>query len=133
MINTVTPAQIDSAKRMLLEVRDRYQEPDVFEGLRAALDAIAFLHIGVSMSLRISETDPSLLKEHIHETTRYLNEYFPTWRHSPYINSRYAHAHEGSSYSRLLISQEVYRAHLMRPFLAAYRAVTKLSGSDIKW
>lgn len=133
MINTVTPAQVASAERMLLEVRERYLEPDVSEGLRAALDAAAFLHLGVSMSLRLSEGDPSQLGRHVRETTRLLDEYFPTWRHSPYINMRYARAKEGTSFTRLLISQRVYRAHLMRPFLAVYRLVTRLTGSDVKW
>lgn len=133
MINTVTLDQVESAKRMLLEVRERYLEPDVSDGLRAALDAIAFLHIGVSMSLRLSETDPSLLGDHVHETTRWLDKYFATWRHSPYINLGYARGKEGSSYDKLLVAQRVYRAHLMRPFLACYRMLTRVAGTDVKW
>lgn len=133
MINTVTTDKVDSSKRMLLEVRERYLEPDVSSEMRAALDAIAFLHLGVSMSLRVSEGNPALLRGHIRETTSFLDEYFPTWRRSPFINLRYARGQEGSSFTKLLISQRVYKAHLMRPFLGVYRLVTRLTGSDVKW
>ena len=133
MINSVTPDQVASSERMLLEVRERYLDQGISDDLRSALDAIAFLHLGVSMSLRISEGNPSLLGTHIRGTTRFLDEYFPTWRRSPYISMRYAREKEGSSFTKLLISQHVYRAHLMRPFLAVYRLVTRLTGSDVKW
>ena len=132
MINTVTTEQVEGVKRMLLDIRDRYEEPDVSDGLRAALDAIAFLHLGVSMSFRLSGDKSVDLGAQIASTTAYLDKHFPTWRHSPYISLSYAKK-MGSTYAKLLIAQRFYRAKLMRPFLAAYRFVISTLGIDIKW
>lgn len=131
MINSVTPAQIDSVESALLEVRRHFEGDDASEGLLQELDAVAFLHLGVSMSFRLSCSPGIDLGQAIAKTTAYLDEHFPTWKASPYINRAYAK--KGSAYSKLLIAQRVYKVHLMRPFLATYRFVLEKLHVDIKW
>ncbi|MBX9033626.1 glycosyltransferase [Gordonibacter massiliensis] len=131
MINSVTPEQIDSVKRALLEVRRHFENSDASEELLQELDAIAFLHLGVSMSFRLSCNSDADLGQAVAETTEYLNEHFPSWKASPYINLAYAK--KGSAYSKLLIAQGVYKMHLMKPFLATYRFAIEKLHVDIKW
>lgn len=131
-ITTVTPEQIDGVKHMLLEVRADFEADDASAEMLQALDATAFLHLGVSMSFRLSSSPDIDLSESIATTTRYLDEHFPTWRHSPFITPTYAYKH-GSAYQKLLIAQWFYKANLMRPFLACYRFAIERLGIDIKW
>lgn len=132
MINTVTVPQVESVRRALLEVAADFDTDGAEPGLRQSLDATVFLHLGVSMSFRLSCNKNIDLKEQITQTTHYLDEHFPTWRRSPYIRAAYA-AKRGGAYTKLTLAAWFYKAHLMRPFLAAYRAYITNSGKDLKW
>lgn len=132
MINSVTVEQVESVRRALLEVRRHFEDEGAPVELLASLDATVFLHLGVSMSFRLSCNPQVDLARELARATAYLDEHFPTWRNSPFIGIRYALSH-GAAYQRLLAAQLFYRAHLMRPFLAAYRFYLAHSGRDLKW
>ena len=132
MINTVTVAQVDTVRASLLEVRDAFVRAGASRALLESLDATAFLHLGVSMSFRLSNAPGVRLSQEMARTTAYLDEHFPTWRRSPYISLGYARKN-GGAYIRLLVAQWAWRAHLMRPLLAAYDALVRHLGRDIKW
>lgn len=132
MINTVTPAQVESVKKAMLEVKADFVADGASQALQEELDAVAFLHLGVSMSFRLSSVEGLDLGSAIAQTTLYLDENFPAWRNNPYIKLGYAVAHKGA-YAKLFLSHVVYRAHLMGPFLAAYRFFLTHAGKDIKW
>ena len=132
MINTVTEDQVEAVLRMMREIRADYVQAGCPPALMAALDAVAFEHLGVSMPFRLSANADVDLKAELAHITRYLDESFPTWRRSPYINGAYARAH-GSAFKKLLVAQRFYRAHLMRPFLWAYSFAIRNLHVDIKW
>lgn len=132
MINSVTLEQVESVKRALLEVRRDFERDGADEALLQELDATVFLHLGVSMSFRLSCSRDVDLGAAVARTTAYLDENFPTWRRSPYMGPRIALS-RGGSYLRLTLAQWFYRAHLLRPFLAAYRLYLRHSGRDLKW
>ncbi len=132
MINTVTVPQVESVRRALLEVAGDFDADGAEPALRESLDATVFLHLGVSMSFRLSCSKDVDLKAQMAETTRYLDESFPSWRRSPYIGAGYAARH-GGAYTKLTLAAWFYKAHLMRPFLAAYRAYITRSGKELKW
>lgn len=132
MINTVTPAQVESVKKAMLEVKSDFVADGASQALQEELDAVAFLHLGVSMSFRLSSVEGLNLGLAIAQTTAYLDESFPTWRNNTYIKFGYAAVHKGA-YAKLFLSHAVYKAHLMRPFLAAYRFFLAHTGKDIKW
>lgn len=132
MINTVTPAQVESVKKAMLEVKSDFVADGASQALQEELDAVAFLHLGVSMSFRLSSVEGLDLGSAIAQTTAYLDESFPAWRNNTYIKFGYAAVHKGA-YAKLFLSHAVYKAHLMRPFLAAYRFFLTHTGKDIKW
>ena len=131
MINTVTWEQVEATYEVLRSVRAHYDEKGVSDGLRAAFDTIAFLHMGVSLNYRLSCGDELKVGEAVKRSTAFLDEIAPTWRTSPYLRGSYVRKH-GTSYKRLRLAWLAYRAGLMTPFLAAYRFVTTHFG-DIKW
>lgn len=132
MINSITTEQIETVKRALLEVKGAFGEQGAPADLVRELDATAFLHMGVSMSFRLSNVPGIDLPAQIADTTRFLDEHFPSWRRSPFIRPSYA-LRNGGAYVKLLLAQWFYRAHLMPPFLRLYNLLISKTGRDIKW
>ena len=131
MINTVTWEQVEATYEVLRAVRAHYDEPEVSDEMRAAFDTIAFVHMGVSLNYRLSCGNELPVSEAVRRSTAFLDEVAPTWRKSPYLSRSYVRTH-GTSYRRLRLAWLAFRAHLMTPFLAAYRFVITHFG-DIKW
>lgn len=132
LMDSVTPAQAAQARQAMLEVRARYLERRCSDDMFEALSTTVFLHLGVSMLFRLSGSAEAVLSQEIKKTTGYLNEYFGPWKRAAYSSLPYAAAH-GPSYKRLFAAKVFYRAHLMRPFLAAYRFYLAHAGKDLKW
>lgn len=130
IINTVRQSQVDSIFNAFLEIKGYYEQarPD----LLPALDAVAFLHLGISLVFRLSCDKSNDLGATIRTITAYLDENFPTWRRSPYINARYAFS-RGGALAKLWVVQKVYKLHLMGAFLAAYCFMIDRLHVDIKW
>lgn len=132
IINSVGEEQVKAVYDAFLEVREAYVAKAASKELMEALDATAFLHLGISLNYRLSCGGASGLPQAVARSKEYLDKNFPTWRHSPYVCGRYARLH-GPSYRRLLISSRMFRAGLLVPFLNAYKLVTEAARIDIKW
>ena len=130
IINNVKRCQVESVYAAFLEIRQYYrnERPE----LLSVLDALAFLHLGISLVFRLSSAPGENVKADIQEITKYLDGEFPSWRCSPYINCSYALS-RGSALRKLLIVQIIYKLHLIRPFLSAYSFVIEKLHIDIKW
>ncbi len=131
IIKSVSEEQVDETFAAFVETRNLYEAAGSDIALLQAIDATAFLHVGISLNYRLSYTDCNLSRA-VRRSKLFLDEYFPLWRNSPYICGRYARLH-GSTYRRLLISSRMFRLGLMVPFLTTYRIVTDLAQFDIKW
>ncbi len=132
IITSVSEEQVDAVYRAFAEVREWYEHDEAPEALMQALDAAAFLHLGISLNYRLSYNRDVDLRAAVDRCTRYLDEHFPTWRHSPYINGQYARIN-GPSFKRLLTSSRMYKLGLLPQFLGAYRTITEAAHFDIKW
>lgn len=130
IINTVREDQIESILAAFLQIRQYYHtaRPE----LLTMLDAVAFLHLGVSLVFRLSCDKQYHLGSIIRRITTYLDTNFPTWRRSPYMRLRYARE-TGGAFTKLWFAQLVYRAHLMSVALACYRLLISKLHIDIKW
>lgn len=132
IIQTVKPQQVDPTYKAFLEVKQRYVDEGAPKAKQEALDAAAFLHLGVSFNYRLAASPDCDLSATIKKCTAFLNEHFPTWHDSPYINGRYARLH-GKTYQRLLTVSRFYKLGLLPAFLAVYSGVINHLGIDIKW
>ena len=132
IIQTVKPQQIEPTYAAFKEVKQRYTEERAPKNKQEALDAAAFLHLGISFNYRLAASPDCDLDATIKKCTEFLNENFPTWHDSPYINGRYARLH-GKTYRRLLTVSRFYKLGLLPAFLSAYSAITSHLGIDIKW
>lgn len=132
IINSISESQVAAIYQAFLETRAWYEHDQAPRSLLEALDAVAFLHLGISLNYRLSYNKEVDLAAAVARTTAFLDEHFPTWRHSPYIRGQYARLH-GPSYKRLLVSSRMYKLGLLPQFLGAYRTITDMAHFDIKW
>lgn len=132
MINTVTVSQVESVKAALLEIKNQLNAKPAPEALQQAFDATVFLHLGISMTYRLSSSPEVDLQNELARTTAFLDEHAPTWRHNPYISLGYALAH-GKSYKLLWAGSVAYKSHLITPLLAAYSWYLKTFNTELKW
>lgn len=130
IINTVRDDQVASIFNAFLEIKGVYEKtrPELIP----ALDAIAFLHLGISLVFRLSCNAHIKVSSEVSRMTHYLDGNFPSWRKSPYINFRYAFS-RGGALIKVYIVQLLYRAHLLPAFLAMYRFMVYKLHVDIKW
>ena len=108
IINTVRKEQLESILAAFLCIYEEAR-PE----LLGMLDAVAFLHLGVSLVFRLSCSKGVDIKAVISDMTAYLDKNFPTWRKSPYINWSYVRP-RGGALSKLLVVQGSRHASIPR-------------------
>lgn len=132
IINTISPDKLIKGYDSFLEIKQIYLENNASHELLQALDTIAFLHLGISMSFRLSCNNDVDLNYSIDQTTYFLDEYFPLWRSSPYMRLPYVLDQKGA-FIKLFAAKKVYDAKGMGSFLALYRFMINNFPIDIKW
>ena len=94
--------------------------------------AEAFLHMGISLMFRVSYDKTANLGTVLRENRAYLDKHFRTWKSSDIISLKHALKYKGANL-KVWLARIVYRAHLMRAALGAYRLMIEKTGRDIKW
>ena len=95
------------------------------------LDAMAFLHLGVSLMFRLSYDKNCNLALAVKENSEFLDNYFPTWRYTKFVKLGYVVKNHVNF--KLWVIKVVYKLHLFRAFLAVYRFMIDKMHVDIKW
>lgn len=132
IIQTIDIKKVSPTYDAFKQVKQNYIDAKAAKNRLEAIDAAAFLHLGISLNYRLA-ADPSVdMSRVIEDCTNYLDTYFPTWRNSPYINGRYARTH-GKTFQRLLTVSRFYKLGLLPSFLKVYGWVIENLGIDIKW
>ncbi len=96
------------------------------------MDALAFLHLGISLMYRLYSAETTDFDRLLDMNTRYLNRYFPRWKTNRYLSISYVTGHRGANL-RTLTVKTIYRLKLMKAFLCIYTALIKYIKIDIKW
>lgn len=131
-INSIKMDQVQKTYAAFKQVKAYYTEAGASKELQEALDAAAFLHLGISLNYRLASDPKCDLKAAIANCTKFLNQNFPTWHDSPYIKGSYART-RGGAFKRLLTVSRLYKLGLLPAFLHVYSFVIKTFDVDIKW
>ena len=131
IVTTIKKEQIESTYRAMVEVRRVYEESENRVNMLKILDAMAFLHLGVSLMFRLSYDKSCNLKEAIKNNNKFLTDYFPTWKNSKFIKLGYVIKNRINF--KLWIVKIIYKLHLFRAFLVVYRFMIDKLKIDIKW
>ncbi len=132
MITSMKPGQVQAMRKAFLEVRDLYRADGASEAMFNMLDAMAFVHLGISALFRLSSTPEVRVSEEARDTAAFLDAEFPTWRDSPYFMRSYAGG-RGATFRNMRIAHRVFKLGLMGPFLGAYSCFIRTFKRDIKW
>lgn len=129
-IHSVKPENITTTYATLKEIRDLYTN-EASEMLDF-IDAIAFLHLGVSLMYRLYAADDVDFSKILHKNTKFLNENFPRWRKTNYTKLKYVLKNHGAN-SKLYFIKWTYNLGVFRAFLWMYNFMIEKIGVDIKW
>jgi glycosyltransferase involved in cell wall biosynthesis len=130
IINSVKKDAIEPTYESMKEVRELYakEKPELLD----YMDAIAFLHLGVSLMYRMSDDKTLNFKQAVKDNRKFLNENFPRWKKTKYTKLSYVLTHNGANF-KLWVVKMFINFGLFRLFIACYKFMIKRIGIDIKW
>lgn len=131
IMGQIKKEQIESTENAMKEIKKIYNSDENGKELIEVIDTMAFLHFGISLMLRMSD-DKKNFKQVLKDNRKYLNDNFPLWRKSKYLNLSYCFKHKFANI-KLAIMKKVYVLHLYRTFLVIYKFILKTFKIDIKW
>lgn len=133
IINTIKKDKVESTYQAMIEVRKVYENSENRVKMLPVLDAMAYLHLGMSLMFRLSNDKDCDLKDAIKTNTNFLDDYFPTWRHCKFIKLSYMFKRKSFDKLKIWIANCFYKLHMFTLFLKVYNLmITKLK-IDIKW
>lgn len=131
-IHTVNKQDVENLKKYLLEVKKVYIETKKYDEYKYILDLMAFLHLAVSVMYRASYDKNINIKEETKKTKEYLDENFPTWRKSPFLNLKYS-IKKGFKHIALWGVCLMYKMNLQMVYIRLYRFMIDKLNIDIKF
>jgi len=132
IITTIKKEQIESTQNAMLEVKDIYTKNENGKKLLPLLDAMAFLHFGISLMFRLSADKTCDFKKELKLNKEYLDNNFKGWRKCKYLNIIYSISHKFANI-KVAIMKKVYVLHMYRAFLKVYTFMIEKLKVDIKW
>ncbi len=132
IINTVKKEQLESTYAAMLEVKNIYKKDRRSQIFMPLIDAMAYLHFGVSLMFRMSYDKTCNFKEVIKNNEIYLDKNFPSWRKSQFFKFGYIVSNKTPNIKMGLINA-IYKLRCFRAFLAFYRFMIGALKVDIKW
>ncbi len=132
IINTIKKEQIESTYNAMLEVRDVYKNSKNSKVMLPVLDAMAYVHLGISLMFRLSYDKNCNLKETLKENIKFLDDNFGSWRNSKYIKLSYIVTHSFVNV-KVWVVRGFHRFRMFRAFLSCYKFMIDKLKTDIKW
>lgn len=130
IMSTVKKDQVISSENAMVAVRNIYKKNNPY--LLNVIDALAFLHFGLSLMYRVSYDKDANLDDELKSNKKYLDDNFPTWSKSSYLSLRYCIKHHFMN-AKVVIMKKVYTLGLYKSFLKLYKFMINKLKIDIKW
>lgn len=131
IVATIKKEQVVSTENAFLDVKKIYEEDENGKKLLPVLDAMAFLHFGLSLMFRVSADKTSSFKEELKKNKEFLDSNFPTWSTSEYLKISYCKKHKSNM--KVAIMRKVYKSGLFGIFMKMYNFMINKLKIDIKW
>ena len=131
-MNTLKKEEIEKIQNAMLEIKKQYVKENTNVENMEILASMAFLHFGISLMLKVSETDNCDFSEEYKKNLKFLNENFPEWKKTKYTKIIYCLKKKSVNF-KLVIVRKVYICHLFKAFILTYKFITKTLKIDIKW
>lgn len=132
IVATIKKEQIESTQNAMLEVKEIYEKNKQGRKLIPVLDAMAFLHFGISLMSKVYMDKSCNFKEELKKNKEFLNSNFAGWRKNKYLNISYCIKNKFSNI-KLAIMKKVYIMNMYSLFLKLYTFMINKLKIDIKW
>ena len=130
IINTVKKDAILPTYESMKELRSVYktEKPELLD----YIDAVAFLHLGISLMYRMSADKTLNYKQAVKENRIFLNDNFPNWKKTEYTKLSYVIKNHGINF-KLWVVKVFINLGLFRAFIRTYNFMIEKIGVDVKW
>ena len=132
IVNTIRQEQLDSTYPAMLEVKKIYQKDQRKDIFLPLLEAMAYLHFGISLMFRMSYNKEGNFEKTLINNYKFLDKNFSGWRHNQYLKLPYIISHSTPN-SKLGVVHLIDRLGLLGFFLRLYRFMIDKFKFDIKW
>lgn len=118
---------IDSFKVEMIQVSELYSKK-YFE-YTTFLDLMTFIHVGIALPHRVSQTKSDKINNYIMDTKKYMNKYFPGWKK---IKIKQTNKYTFKSFS-IWVLKIMYKLNISIIFFKLYNFMISKMKIDIKW
>lgn len=125
----INEKQIDETEKAMIKIKEIYMKDEKGKSLLEVIDSMAFLHLGISLMLRLSDSEK--FKEILEENEKFLDKNFETWRTTKYLKTSYTNKKNANK--KVAFMKKIYEKHEYRAFLKVYKWTLKTFKIDIKW
>lgn len=132
IVATIKKEQIESTQNAMLEVKEIYEKNEQGKKLIPVLNAMAFLHFGISLMSKVYMDKNCNFKDELKKNKDFLDSNFTSWRKSKYLKISYCIKNKFSNI-KLAIMKKVYIMNLYSLFLKLYTFMINKLKIDIKW
>lgn len=131
-MSAVRPAEVENLKRNMLATRAFVQAHTADERFLDVCDLMAFIHLGLSVSLQLQVEAGSSLGREIAAMLLFLDENFPRYKQSPYATLRYNRENGGQN-RKVMLALWCYRLNVLSPIFRVFRFASEKLHLQIKW
>lgn len=132
LINSVTLSNVKNGRKAIKCAIEKAIKINPKDDFKEAMEALAFEHLLISMSVRLSQNKTVEIKGSVKQIDQWLTEDYPKWTKSRYLKFLYC-AGKNNSIKRLWIAYTAYRLNLLNILLKCYQLITIRLNFDIKW
>ena len=131
-MNTLKENEVKNIQQVMIDIKDEYIKSGCSKEKIEVLSSIAFLHLGISLMLRVFEKNRKEFKKEYKENIEFLDNYFKEWRTTKYLKITYT-LFKCRKNLKVAIVKKVYSLNLFYLFLSIYKFITEKLKIDIKW
>lgn len=132
IISMLTEQDIDSDKKVLVEVKNEYEKAKVDKSMLEILAAIAFIHVVVSFQYRLYLHNKKDYKRIKNITDEYMKENFPEYRKTKYLSLVFCLRNKLINL-KSVIMKKIYDFNMFKLFLEVYYFCINKLKIDFKW
>lgn len=118
---------IDKFMEEMLKVNEKYKNN--YQNYESMLDLMVFIHIGIALPHRVSQTNSDSINKYIKRTKKYMDKYFYNWRKIK-IKTRQNFSFKCFS---IWVLKIMYKLNIFVLFILIYNFMIKFLKLDIKW
>ena len=132
IVATIKKEQIESTQNAMLEVKKIYENNKRGKELLQVLDAMAFLHFGISLMSKLYMDKSCNFNKELKNNKKFLDSNFKFWRKCKYLKLSYCVRNKCANI-KVAVMKKVYTLNLYKIFLKLYTFMINKLKIDIKW